>query len=94
MRLSASKYRQGGYSIVTDPDAKQHTQECDTFTCAHCCKVTFVKPKCDPVEMGGRCTCCDKLICKGCAAKGGCRPIEVWLEQEEARGRMLREMGL
>jgi hypothetical protein len=80
----------GGYSIITDPDGP--TIEQDTFTCKHCCKVVFVKPRCDPADMGGRCTCCDGLICKFCVGKD-CDVMEKKLEREESRGRMLRDMG-
>jgi len=73
----------GGYSIITDP-AMPRAQEADTFTCQHCNHVVFVKPMCDPAEMGGRCTCCDGLICKHCVGKG-CDPMEEKLRRLEAR---------
>jgi hypothetical protein len=73
----------GGYSIVTDP-ALSRPQEADTFTCGHCQHVVFVKPLCDPADMGGRCTCCDKLICRHCVGKG-CDPMEAKLLRMEAR---------
>ena len=73
----------GGYSIITDP-AFASAREADTFTCYHCQKIIFVKPLCDPAEMGGRCTICDKLICKHCVGNG-CDPFERKLERLEAR---------
>ena len=73
----------GGYSIIIDP-AYARPQEADTFTCQHCQCVVFVKPMCDPADMGGRCTCCDKLICKNCVGKG-CDPVEEKLQRLEAR---------
>lgn len=72
----------GGYSIVTDP--VMGTREEDTFTCRHCGTVVFVKPFCDPADMGGRCTCCDALICKNCVGKG-CDHIEKKLQRMESR---------
>ena len=72
----------GGYSIITDPWAG--TKEADTFTCQHCNKVVFVKPMCDPADMGGRCTCCNGLICQNCVGKG-CDPMEKKLKRLEAR---------
>lgn len=70
----------GGYSIVIEPGKRD--VEHDTFTCKHCCKVVFVKPMCDPADMGGRCTCCNGLICKHCVGKG-CDPLEEKLRRWE-----------
>jgi hypothetical protein len=77
----------GGYSIRVDPGAETRQgrrREWDTFTCQHCNKVVFVKPMCDPASMGGRCNCCDGLICPSCVGKG-CDPLEKKLERLEAR---------
>jgi hypothetical protein len=79
----------GGYSIIVDPD--MGTIEEDSFTCKHCQRVTFVPARCDPVELGGRCTCCDALICKHCVGKP-CDHIEKKLERWEARGRLYEAM--
>jgi hypothetical protein len=73
----------GGYSIIVDPD--HGTIEEDTFTCRHHGGVVFVKPFCDPADMGGRCTVCGGLICKACVAKGGCDPLEEQLARMESR---------
>lgn len=81
-----------GYAIIVDPNAP--AKECDTFTCAHCQQVVFVKPRCDPSEMGGFCRLCYKHTCGPCADKGSCDPFEKKLERAEARGQMLRSMGL
>ena len=75
--------RPGGYSIITDPVLRD--KEADTFTCGHCGKVVFVKPFMDAAEMGGRCTCCDKLICSHCVGKG-CDPMEEKLKRWEFQG--------
>jgi hypothetical protein len=71
----------GGYSIITDPEGP--TLEEDSFTCSHCECVVFVRPMCDAADMGGRSTCCDKLICKYCVGKG-CVPLEEHLARVEA----------
>ena len=85
----------GGYAVLTEPG--RPTKENDTFTCGHCGRVVFVKPAADPVTYGGWCGGCTKLICPGCEADKvktlTCRPLEQWLEQQEARGRSLRSMG-
>jgi hypothetical protein len=77
--------RARSYSIITDPDAP--TREMDSFTCRHCCKVTFVKPFCPAEDMGGRCYVCDGLICTKCVGKG-CDPMEKKLLRWEARDRL------
>lgn len=74
-------------------------KECDTFTCAHCCKVVFVQPKCDPADLGGLCPICSShnkpsYICPACVTKGVCDPHEEKLRRAEARGRFLRDAGL
>ena len=72
----------GGYLITTYADGR--TTELDSFTCSHCNTVVFVNPRCDPTDLGGRCTCCDKLICKFCVGKS-CVPIEEHLRRVELR---------
>ena len=81
----------GGVFISSGP-AGDH--EVDTFTCAHCQRVTQVQPKERPEDLGGFCTCCAKLVCASCHAAGVCRPIEKWLEQQEAKADRRREYGL
>lgn len=71
--------------------ADGRVQERDAFRCGHCQRLVTVKPMCDPADMGGRCFCCDSLICKGCVGKG-CTPLEMRLEAEENRARFQREM--
>lgn len=68
--------------------------ECDTFTCSHCNTIVFVKPKCDPADMGGLCKTCMGLICPRCANKGGCDPHEEKLKRIEARYQFLKDAGL
>jgi hypothetical protein len=79
----------GGYTIITDPD--RGVREMHSFTCKHCCRVTFVASGCDPAEAGGYCTCCDALICKYCAGHP-CDHIEKKLERAE-RLRELIQVG-
>ncbi len=67
--------------------------EVHSFTCCNCNKVTFVASGCDPVELGGRCTCCDDLICKDCVGFP-CDPIEKKLARAEAIGEILRIGGV
>jgi hypothetical protein len=74
--------RPGGYSIIVNPEGPP--QEADTFTCRHCQRIVFVKPMCDPADMGGRCTCCNGLICPNCVGLG-CDPVEKKLQRLEAR---------
>lgn len=74
--------RQLGYSIITDPGGS--TQEADTFTCFHCGTIVDCKPYVDGAAMGGRCTCCDSLICLKCVGKG-CTPLQKRLDQWERR---------
>ncbi len=84
--------RPGGYSVLNDPDNALPVEH-DTFTCKHCQRVVRVKPMCDPVEMGGRCTLCDAFICKHCVGKQ-CVPWERQMEIHEARADALRSYGL
>lgn len=77
----------GGYAIKVDPDFG--TTERDSFTCAHCNSIVFVKPKMSTAEMGGYCRLCMKPVCKNCADKS-CTPFERKLEQMESRDRLMR----
>jgi len=62
----------------------------DTFVCNHCQKIVFVKPKCDPADLGGLCWGCNKLICPACTNKQVCMPWEKQMEIMEARDRLYR----
>ena len=77
--------RQGGYLITADPLG---SKENDTVTCGHCQTVFDVKPFCDPADIGGRCNCCDKLLCPKCSYRmfnlgHGCVPLEEHLNRVE-----------
>lgn len=84
-------HRPGGYAFTFDVGGIR--QEADTFTCNHCNKVVFVKPKCDPADLGGMCRICAKMICPTCVDLGVCDPVEKKLEREEARYHALRSYG-
>ena len=85
-------FKPGGYAFSFDAGGIR--QECDTITCAHCCKVVLIKPKCDPYELGGMCRLCSKMICPSCVDTGVCDPIEKKLEREEAKYHALRSYGV
>lgn len=83
--------RPGGYATITDPD--KPLVELDTTTCAHCQKVTHIKARARPEDLGGLCKACMGLICQHCVGKG-CDPFEKQLERSEARQEALRSYGL
>jgi hypothetical protein len=56
-----------GYAFTFDLGTGDILKERDTFTCSHCNKITHVVPFCDPADLGGYCSVCDKLVCKDCA---------------------------
>ena len=71
----------GGYAVLTDPD--KGVVERDTVTCKHCQKLTHVKPKQRPEDLGGLCFVCMGLICSNCVGKP-CDPMEEKLKRAEA----------
>jgi hypothetical protein len=75
----------GGYARIVEPD--RPTRELDTFTCAHCNRVTHVAPRARPEDIGGLCKQCMGLICPACVG-GACVPFLKRLEQMEARARL------
>ena len=95
-----------GYAAWTDPNAPATTER-DTITCGHCNRIVFVKPGTastvyvfpqpagpDKEDAGAGCRVCMRAICLTCHDAGTCTPLERRLEQAEARGRLLRSMGL
>jgi hypothetical protein len=70
--------RPGGYSIITEPD--RPAIEMDTSTCAHCCRVSFLKPGQEPEH---RCKRCFGYICEACANRD-CLPLEEQLRMMES----------
>lgn len=73
-------------------EVREGVSEYDTFTCFHCNRVTHVKPRMDPADLGGMCKICYKLICARCVDKG-CDPFEEKLKRAEARQEALRSYG-
>jgi hypothetical protein len=82
-------YKPGGLVWVNDGYT---TVEHESYTCGHCNRIVVVPHKERPENMGDICHGCMHLICADCVGRG-CRPIEKWCEQEEARGRFRRELG-
>jgi hypothetical protein len=81
--------------------------ERDSVSCGHCNRLIFVKPGTaftvylfpqlvgpDKEEMGASCRVCMRHVCLTCNTVGTCTPLERRIEQMEARGRMLRSLGL
>jgi len=85
--------RPQGYALAVDPGQQKPVLECDTFTCCHCNSIVLVKPKAPPEELGGFCTLCMKNVCPKCVGKK-CIPFEKRLLANEARGRLLRAVGI
>lgn len=85
--------RPGGYLICTSFNDGR-VQEADTFSCAHCNRIVVVKPMSPPEDMGGRCGCCDKLICANCVERGVCDPLEEKLKRIEASHDARRSYGM
>lgn len=79
--------RPQGYLVGFYPEGPP--KEADSFTCAHCQRVVFVKPRMDPADMGGLCKQCGGLICARCVGQG-CTPWEKAMERTEARERTRR----
>ena len=83
--------REQGYACISDPETGN--RECSTFTCFHCQRITHVKAKADPANIGGLCKHCMKLICPNCVGKP-CVPFLEQLDAMEARYHALRSYGL
>ena len=85
-----------GYAQIVDPD--RPLIERDTISCGHCGLVVFVKPGTAATvyliqhrdrswtdEAGAFCRVCMRPVCLRCHDVGACRPLERWLELQEAR---------
>lgn len=83
--------RPGGYLVGVTRDGRQG--EADTFTCRHCQRVTVVRGGERAEDIGGLCKVCMGLVCRQCAGRA-CVPFEKSLERAEARGRLLRDIGI
>jgi hypothetical protein len=81
-----------GYLIEQGPEGV--VREADSSTCAHCQRVTFVKPQPSGVVVAvARCGCCRGAVCEECYGKG-CVPWLKQIERQEARARMLNAIGV
>lgn len=100
--------RPGGYATITSPEPSkvrldsrgarcekisQGTTELDSFGCKHCGRITHVRARQDPAELGGLCKICMGLICSQCVGNG-CDPFEKKLERWEAKEAARRSYGL
>ncbi len=90
MQSYRAQAQKGLATIFDVDDHKIEAKNIDTFTCSHCNCLVFVKPRCDPADMGGLCWSCNKLICPTCANKQVCTPWEKTMELMEARDRLYR----
>ena len=72
-----------GYAVKFWDDGR--VEECDTFTCNHCQKVTFVPPGASPYTLGGGCRICSGLICSQCVDLGTCAPWEQQMLEAERK---------
>jgi hypothetical protein len=93
-----------GYVTIVLPEA---LVERDTITCGHCNQIVLVKPGTastvylfpqlegpDKEEAGACCRQCMRSVCLRCHREGICLPMLKRIEQMEARGRLLRSVGL
>jgi uncharacterized protein YprB with RNaseH-like and TPR domain len=79
-------HKAGGYGVITEADGK--LIEHDTFTCAHCQRVTIVPAKAKPDDFGDFCRNCMRMICVRCAGKE-CYPFKKKLEEALERSMAL-----
>lgn len=79
----------GGQLLICD-DGQERVY--DSFSCRHCQRVTFVKPKQRAEDLGGLCKVCMGLICSTCVGQP-CKTVEQRLLEEEARYEARRSYG-
>ena len=66
-----------------------------TLSCGHCGRMkVFMEKKTGEADLGGVCYVCWRLICGLCADEGTCKPLEEWLQKNEAEFQSRRSMGL
>lgn len=85
-------FRPGGYLVGHGPGGL--VDERDSFTCAHCSRVTMVGARERAADIGGFCRCCTGLICGPCVDTGACTPLEQRLQAMEQRADALRSYGM
>ena len=78
----------GGNISMIGPEGQ--FEERDTYTCAHCQRITILASKQPP---HGGCRICGGNICSGCLGKS-CTPWEKQMDDAEARQDFRRELGL
>lgn len=83
-------FKAGGYAVLTSENG---VKEMDTFSCRHCNRVTHIKAFARPEDIGGRCGCCDGLICSSCVGEP-CLVLEERLKRMEARDEARRSYGI
>ena len=89
--MSVRRIKPGG--VVEIRDHLGQVTELHSSKCAHCQRYTefpSLKVMHEHVDV---CRDCMRLVCLECAGKP-CRPIEKELERQEARARMLLDMGI
>jgi hypothetical protein len=82
--------RNPGGQLLIYEDGRERAH--DSFTCAHCQKVTFVRAKQKPEDLGGLCKVCMGLICSACVGQP-CKTVEQRLAEEEASYEARRSYG-
>jgi hypothetical protein len=85
-----AKFRGGGVGEYFTPDG---VIAVETSTCAHCGRITEIPNRKRMADVVDFCRKCMRLICADCAGKD-CHPIEKRVEEEEARYRLFKDMGL
>ena len=83
-----------GYVTIVDPSGDRPTRELDTLQCGHCGAHVPVQPGQDPSSLGGFCRQCMRHTCQKATCNTRCVPLERAIEQMEARGRFLAQVGL
>jgi len=84
--------RLGGYAVIVDGGTGK-TTEFDTVMCCHCNGIVSVQAGTPIADLGGFCMSCMRNTCKRCNQDGRCRPFMKLVDQMEARGRLLAQMG-
>jgi len=87
--MPRQRTRAQGFIESFGPEGRR---EIETFTCCHCNSICNVPPP-TATEVGF-CARCSARECLPCARKNRCVPFEKKLEAMEARGRLLKAMGI
>jgi len=70
-------------------------KEAETLLCAHCQRLMVTRASSPDMApyYGEQCRKCMKRICPLCIGKS-CVPFMKWIEKQESRDRMLRQIGV